>query len=642
MTAAKISLVLGSHAHVPYGAETSEFEKVYTGLLRPFVSGLYKYPQIQAALHYSGVLLHWVERSHPELLMLIEDMVARKQVEMLGGGFYEPMLPIIPLQDKIGQIELLTTYLRRQFGKRPQGCWLPAFVWEQGLVSPLSACGMNFTFLGERQFALAGGNEYTPCICEDQGKLLTVFPVLQSPEAALAGKGISALLSGLLENCGKRYPEKTELVVALFPSTVSVGKNESAENAWGRFFEEISRCESYAETVIPGKLIRDLNGLQKLYIPDSSDTANGIPPRRFTIAYPEAGGIHAKMVFTNVLINQLRGDKSRKLSAHEELWKAQSGDLFRFTGAQGLHNHSLRNAAYSALLGAEQISREKSKFVPSLVPFDFNMDGVQEWLFQDTRINCYVQSTGGGIFELDYLPKTWNYLDTCGGRFAFADRLLPPALKVENLKYGAIDGARLCSGESYEPVELDKVRRKLRLLLHRLPSLEEAASSLKTESSRKKSSSLKAAFPFGNIEIEKTYSLKKDAVCAGYIFTNCGTVKETFQFAPEIDLAFPGEGDAFTRFFVCKSVQTDTALAQPLLRAIDGLKIHDIKNEVQINLAANRSFDGKISPVRVPDGTAGGALGAELYQTLCIMPLFPVSLEPGEKWELEFTLKFSH
>jgi len=631
MTAAKISLVLGSHAHVPYGAETSEFEKVYTGLLRPFVSGLYKYPQVQAALHYSGVLLHWVERSHPELLMLIEDMVARKQVEMLGGGFYEPMLPIIPLQDKIGQIERLTTYLRKQFGKRPQGCWLPGFAWEQGLVSPLSACGMGFTFLGERQFALAGGNEYTPCICEDQGKLLTVFPVLQSPEAALAGKGVSALLSELLENCGKRRPEKTEPVAALFPSRISVGKNESAENAWGRFFEEISRCESYAETVMPGRLSRSLNGLQKLYIPDSSDTADGTPPRRFTITHPEAGGIHAKMVFTNVLINQLRGDKSRKLSAHEELWKAQSGDLFRFTGARGLHNHSLRNAAYSALLGAEQVSREKSKFVSSLVPFDFNMDGAPEWLFQDTRINCYVQSTGGGIFELDYLPKTWNYLDTSGGRFAFADRLLPPALKVENLKYGAIDGARLCSGESYEPVELDKVRRKLRLVLRPSP-LEKAPLPSKTPRSPKTMPSFK------DIEIEKTYSLKKDAVCAGYIFTNRGTVKETFQFAPEIDLALPGEGEAFTRFFVCKSVQTDTALAQPLLRAVDSLKIHDIKNEVQISLAANRSFDGKIVPVYIPDE----ATGAELYQTLCVMPLFPVSLEPGEKWELEFTLKFSH
>ena len=129
MTDVKISLVLGSHAHVPYGADVSEFDRVYSDYVRPFVTSLYRYPEIQATLHYSGVLLHWIERSHSEMFMLIEDMVSRKQVEMLGGGFYEPMLPIIPLQDKIGQMELLTTYLRKQFGKRPVGCWIPGFTW---------------------------------------------------------------------------------------------------------------------------------------------------------------------------------------------------------------------------------------------------------------------------------------------------------------------------------------------------------------------------------------------------------------------------------------------------------------------------------------------------------------------------------
>ena len=616
MAASKITLVLGSHAHVPYGADTCEFETMYADLLRPFISGLYKYPKIQAALHYSGVLLHWVERSHPELLMLIEDMVGRRQIEMLGGGFYEPMLPIIPLQDKIGQIELLTTYLRKQFGKRPQGCWVPAFAWEQGLVSPLAACGMGFTFLSDRQFALAGGNAggyRAPCICEDQGKVITVFPVLQPLETAVGEKSVSPLLAALLEDFNKRSPEETEFIVSIFPRKINAGKNESMDYAWNRLFEDLSLCE-HAETAVPGKLLKGLKGLPKLCFPDSSDTAESMSSRRFVIVHPEAGGIYSKMVFTNVLINQLRGDKSRKLSAHEELWKAQGSALFCMTGRQGLHNHLLRNAAYSALLGAERITREKSKFVPSLVPFDFNMDGAEEWLFQDARINCYAQSAGGGIFELDYLPKAWNYMDTCGGRNAFADRLLPPSYKVEDLVFGDIGGARNCRTEHYDMGDLDKVRRKLILLL--------------------RGSSVKTA-PFGNIEIEKKYSLKKDTVFAEYVFANSGAAKELFTFAPEIDLALPGEGEAFTRFFAC-SAQADTPLAQPLFRGADGLKIHDLKNEVQITLTANRPFDGKIVPV------SGGETGGELYQATCIMPIFSVSLEPGEKWGVEFALKFSH
>jgi hypothetical protein len=604
--AAKIKLILGSHAHVPYGSHNAEFENVYINLMRPFVTSLYRYPGIQAVLHYSGVLLHWVERSHPELFMLINDMIARRQAEILGGGFYEPMLPVIPLQDKIGQIELLTTYIRKQFGKRPQGCWIPGYAWEQGLVSPLASCGMGFTFLGKRQFDLAGGND-APCICEDQGKLITVFPVSQPLEEDLGKKNIQPILKNLnsINNDGG------EKVVSIFPGRLNTGPDGSVDWAWGNFFEELSKCESFIETINPGKLLKSLKGLQKLCIPDSTCNANSVPPRRFIIVNPEAGGIYSKMIFTNVLINQLRGDKSRKLSAHEELWKAQGSALFCSTG-QRPRSQVIRNAAYSALLRAEQVTRDKGKFAPSLVPFDFNLDGVEEWLFQDAKINCYVQSVGGGIFELDYQPKAWNYLDTCGGRLAFADRLLPK--KTEAAGHDDIKGSRPCYKERYELVELDKVRRKLSLILRQAPAAD-----------------------FKNIEIEKIYQIKKDSIHVSYTITNRGAKCEDFLFAPMIDLAMPGEGEAFARFYTCKPDAADAPVSG-LLRGADCLKIHDIKNEAQITLSSGKPFDGQIAPVYVSDPDKG----EKFYQAYCVMPLFPLALEAGGSWEPELTMKFSH
>jgi hypothetical protein len=359
--------------------------------------------------------------------------------------------------------------------------------------------------------------------------------------------------------------------------------------------------------------------MQKLCIPDSTRREDSVPPRRFIIVNPEAGGIYSKMIFTNMLINQLRGDKSRKLSAHEELWKAQSGDLFCSTG-QRLRSHSIRNAAYSALLRAEQVTRDKGKFAPSLVPFDFNLDGVEEWLFQDAKINCYVQSVGGGIFELDYQPKSWNYLDTCGGRLAFADRLLPKAsVEAAVSAFDNSESVRLCFKESYELVEWDKVRRKLRLLLRQAN-----------------------AGPFANVEIEKTYQIKKDTIHVGYTISNRGGKRQAFMFAPQIDLSLPGEGETFVRFYTSKSGGADTpvpdAPVSRLLREADCLKIHDIKNEVQITLSSGKPFDGQIIPVRVKDPV----IGAEFYQAYTAMPLFTLTLEAGQSWEMEFALRISH
>jgi hypothetical protein len=281
-----------------------------------------------------------------------------------------------------------------------------------------------------------------------------------------------------------------------------------------------------------------------------------------------------------------------------------------------VQNHTLRNAAYGALLEAERVTREKGKFIPSLVSYDFNMDGAEEWLFQDAKINCYVQAIGGGIFELDYMPKAWNYLNTCGRRLGFSDRLLPVSSPGKKPNH---DGARCCCGEFYHPVEVDKIRRKLCLVLH--------------------PTQMETSIPFGSIEIEKTFMIKKDVLTAGYSLLNRGAAKEFFLFAPEIDLAFPGEGDAFARFFSCGAGAADAPLALPLslmqmnFSKTESLKIHDIKNEVQITFASNLPFDGHISPVYTE---------AKMFQAYTINPCCKLSLNAGEKWEIEFTLRFSH
>ena len=618
----KISMILGSHAHVSSGSAEKEFRSAYEKKLRPFVSNLCKYPKIQAALHYSGVLLYWVERNHPELFMLIEDLISRRQVEIIGGGFYEPMLPLIPAQDRLDQIELLTTYLRRHFGKPPQGCWIPALAWEQHLVSSLSSGGMGYTFLSEKQFQLAGlegADLFYPCICEDQGKLVTVFPIAQSLETALAEKNVSFVLDELKNS----QDGEKERIISIFPEKLIAAEGETPEYTWNRFFEELSLSGSSIEWLTPGKILKNLNGLKKASFPDSISLYGGeesLPPRRFIIEHPEANGIYAKMIFTNVLIKQLRGDKSRKQSAREELWKAQDRNLYCPSGKQGLYQNTLRKTAYHALLCAERLTREKGKFSPSLIQYDFDLDGKTEYLFQDAKINCYIQAEGAGIFELDYLPKAWNYLDAgsegAARRAAFTDCLLPPDTKVENLLFLPSETARCRRTFGYEAAAQNRSRAKV---CFTLPSAERPEQAL-----------------FDSIEIEKYFSLKKDLLTVDYTLTNRGKENAAFCFASEIFLSFAGEGEEFVRFFSTQGGAKDTALAEGITHAVEGLKIHDLKNEVQINLASEKTFDLCVKPVRLGSG------GEEWYQTHWIVSFFVLSLSGGEKWSSSFSLKFSH
>jgi hypothetical protein len=555
-----------------------------------------------------------MERRHHELFMLFEDLLSRKQAELLGGGFYEPMMPLLPQPDKIGQIEMLTTYLRRQFGKRPQGCWIPAPAWEQNLVGPLNTCGMGYTFLDSLWFAGAGaksggGDLFAPCITEDQGKIITVFPVSEKASRDLE-QGKFQILDELLA----ALPPARDYLVTAFPAGFGNGKAGENELTFHRLFEEFSNADPRIEFATPGRIFKTLKGLEKIYF---SGPGEGRPhPRRFLVDYPEANGIYAKMVHTHVLINQLKGDKSRKRIALEELWKAQDSGVFSpCRGAlPGLCRSPVRKAAYRALLEAEKITREGRPFTPSLSVFDFDLDGTGDYLFQDETLNCYVRSRGASIFELDYLPRTWNYLDTfaeragtlLGGgerRCAFADWLVPVGKDIGK--------GRFLGGEDFEASQTDRVRKTARF---RLPP--------------------KEGLPFGAIETEKAWQLKKKLLCLGYTLKNTGKKPEAFSLIPAIDLAFPGEGETFVKTLAVKdNVKEGVAPGNEVfVRGAGGLEFRDIKNEAVIGLEADRNFDARIVPVRNGSGE---------YQSTCVMPLLPVSLKPGESWEIAFSLRIS-
>jgi hypothetical protein len=615
----RISLLLGSHAHVPSGASESEFEYAYENKMRPFVSNLYRYSNIQAVLHYSGVLLYWVERTHPEIFMLIEDMVTRKQVELLGGGFYEPMFPLIPLQDRIGQIELMTTYLRKHFGKRPVGCWVPGMVWEQHLAAALCASDVNYTFLSQDQFiqaGLSGAELFLPCISEDQGKIITIFPVSLAIEAELAKNSFSQVFiefkKRIEEDC---CLSSDAALVTAFPDKVSCAPEEAPDTAWNRFFEEISLSKNIVETVLPLKIIKAHKIYKKASFPNSSSYENGYSPRRFIIEHQEANGIYSKMIFTNVLIGQLKGDKYRKQNAREELWKAQ--DSFLFSPGEGQTRHELRKAAYSSLLRAERLSREKGRFISSLIQYDFDFDGVKEYLFQDAMINCYIQLKGAGIFELDYLPKDWNYLDcgcsdvsASGRRIAFADIILSADAKIDETGELNTENARLCFNEQYEPAAQDRKGKSCFKLLS--------------------AAGFGENIPFANIEINKCYALKRDVLTVSYTLKNSSKESQSFLFVPEIDFSFAGIGDEYVRFYTTEA-EKDIPVDRKL-KNTDNLKILDVKNEVQILLASVAVFSGCLVPV-CKNG---------LYQATRILPIFSLSLEPAGTWSNEFSLKFSH
>ena len=91
-----INFLLVVHNHQPIGNFEPVMERVHTESYAPFLAVLERFPAVRIGMHLSGCLLDWLGSAHPEYLDRVGELVSRGQIELLGGAYYEPILPAIP------------------------------------------------------------------------------------------------------------------------------------------------------------------------------------------------------------------------------------------------------------------------------------------------------------------------------------------------------------------------------------------------------------------------------------------------------------------------------------------------------------------------------------------------------------------
>ena len=96
-----INLIFGCHAHQPVGNFDFVFERAYRECYRPFLDVLEHFPGVQVTMHFTGPLLDWFEHAAPDFLDRLAALVSSGQIEIMGGGYYEPLLCAIPERDMV-------------------------------------------------------------------------------------------------------------------------------------------------------------------------------------------------------------------------------------------------------------------------------------------------------------------------------------------------------------------------------------------------------------------------------------------------------------------------------------------------------------------------------------------------------------
>jgi hypothetical protein len=356
--------------------------------------------------------------------------------------------------------------------------------------------------------------------------------------------------------------------------------------------------------------------------------------RHFLTRYPESWLMYAKMMNTHVLVNQVRGDKYKKKSAQNELWKGQCHHAYWHGERGGIYNNSLRKAVYHSLIEAEKITRATEIFAPSIISIDFDMDNATEYLYQGSEINAYIHSRGGALFELDFLPASWNYLDTMidrdapsesgAGRAAshprkaFIDHFLGPGSTVSDLGAGAFEEVGDFAAQPYELVELNRALPEL--LMRRVGNVGGAG----------------ADHPVG---IDKRFVFRPRSIDVYYRISNLGESDLEATFGVEINVSLAGRTAERGRFFLLdedRTMEIDAAVME--IDGVHGLLVRDVQNEVSVTLSSAKQFMFWSAPVETaPEGSADGP---RAFQSQCFLPHWGLRLARGEAWENHMSVGF--
>ena len=675
----KVKLIFGTCNTVPSGEADFLYEEAYQKAFKPFLTAIYNNPEMNPTLYYAGPLLEWLEKRHPEFHTVLAELMSNKSIEILGGGYWEPMLPLIPSPDRVGQIEVMTTYLRKKFGKRSRGSWVTAQIWEANLASSLSASGMDYAFLTERAFPdVPNFRPENPVIAEDQGKTVTIFPVMDTLSERFLKVPPEHILDTLrtLES-----DDDKECIVSLILDGQMLGGDGTHAVCYGekwleRFFAAVKASRSWLECVHPGRYLKTVRiSREKAYIPgptyealmhwagsdapDSSHTrvmGTDMSPdrpselgadlskrrpmayyRAFLSKYRESGLLYAKMMHIEVLTNQLRGDKYRKKNAKEELWRGQEHYAYWHGPTGGIYNSRIRHSAYRALIEAEKATRERGIFKAALTSVDFDMDGEKEFLYNGLIFNAYVHVVGGALFELDYLPISRNYLATLSRypedyhppatreqgydrypRYAFLDHILDSQDDPDSFERLSLRSRGSFPEKRYTPLEV--IRDQPRVTL-------QCRGGLHGENDE--------------IEIHKTYQFRRSTLEVEYTFTNLMPRSISFSWGTEINLALPEDSEQRPFY-----LNTDAgAVGRPETRIsekgqnpdVESWTVHDIENDVLMTFSLSEPAELWRFPVFV-DYRVRRELRRK-YQSSCFLPKWNVEIPPLDSRFFRVTMR---
>jgi alpha-amylase len=447
MTELSISLSLVLHNHQPVGNFGFVFEDNHKAAYAPLLAALERHPGVRLGLHYTGPLLEWFKASRPEVISQLRGLVRRDQVEILGGGYYEPVLASLPQDDRVGQLTRMAVEVESLVGRRPHGAWLAERVWEPDVPRSLATAGYAWTIVDDAHFRAAAIPEerhWGSYSTDDQGHRVIVFGSEQGLRYRIPFRPVEEVIAYLREHA----TPGGELVGMMgddgekfgtWPGTWDLchGQGQWLE----RFFTALEDNADWLHLLPPSEALEQHPPIGRVYLPTGSYAEMGewsLPVearlefshllheavregrpearwmrggfwRSFQVNYREINDLHKQMLRTSRAVDALRREPGGTLRAGaldrivDHLYQGQSNDCYWHGLFGGIYLSHMRLATLEHLIAAEDAADRALGLADVTVEsVDLDVDGRDELLVRTPgQVVTIKPDEGGGIGNWD-------------------------------------------------------------------------------------------------------------------------------------------------------------------------------------------------------------------------------------------------
>lgn len=391
--------IFGVYSQLSQYASEKQKECLLNEELKPLFTMLYQNSHCKIMLRLGISYFEWLEKKHPEINMLINDLCMKNQIEIVASSFYDAMISFVPTAERSLHLEKSITYLRKRFRKKIRGIWFNNQEFNPSSITAMEQCGAEYTLLSS--FCQTQNNVLfnKPFFMSEMGKEAIVFPFDDRYSKIISDysqnpDNPSKFISDILKTAENSSSGLNTIMLNLDQMVMIDGSAQVFEKIFNTLGSNCTTCSEYIDN---HEILKEYYYPLGLYGRDLYlGKANSV--KQFILDIPVLNRYSRLSSTLRDSLKDIKKNSDTRKKVEQAIFKSSDCSL---VANDNYNNHELRISSSKYLCEAEA---EIASI--GLLPGKIDIDGdrIPEFTVIQKGSVAYLNTKGGVISRLNIIP----------------------------------------------------------------------------------------------------------------------------------------------------------------------------------------------------------------------------------------------